>query len=260
MRLCCLFVAKLGQLEKSIKVGAVSYLNTKPLLYGFQDRIGRYSIEMVLDYPSKIAELLTQNRIDIGLVPIAIWPQLNTPVRIGNYGIAADGAVVSVALFSNTPLTQIKKIHLDYQSKTSVALVKILCKEYWHIEPEFVQAEEGYESGLPSGEAAVIIGDRAFFAYTAYAFQYDLALEWKNYTGLPFVFAAWLAQQKFEEDFILAFNNMNEKGLKHLEDVVAQHHLHAYDLNTYYTKNIQYKLTDFHIQGMHLFLEKMQNL
>ncbi|MEP7319377.1 MAG: MqnA/MqnD/SBP family protein, partial [Panacibacter sp.] len=120
---------------KKIKVGAVSYLNTKPLLYG----IKRWpelmeQIELVEDYPSNIAAMLVEGTIDMGLVPVAVIPRLKEWHIITDYCIGADGDVASVCLFSEVPMEKIEKVLLDYQSKTSVNLAKILLKAYWKIE------------------------------------------------------------------------------------------------------------------------------
>ena len=115
------------------RVGAVSYLNTKPLIYGFEKGMMQDEVELVIDYPSKIADALVNNEIDIGLVPVAVLPQMKNHYFVGDYGIACNGEVATVCLFSEVPLEEIETVQLDYQSRTSVALLKILLKEHWKI-------------------------------------------------------------------------------------------------------------------------------
>jgi chorismate dehydratase len=113
-------------LDKRWRIGAVSYLNTRPLLLGIEQESFLKSIDLVKSYPAKIAQDLLEGQIDIGLVPVAILPQLSDPHIVSNYVIGANGAVASVALFSEVPIDEIKSIYLDYQSRTSVQLLKIL--------------------------------------------------------------------------------------------------------------------------------------
>ncbi|HNK30623.1 MAG TPA: hypothetical protein PKG65_16940, partial [Ferruginibacter sp.] len=109
-------------MAQKIKVGAVSYLNTKPLIYGFEQGLMKDEVELLIDYPSKIASLLQTNQVDIGLVPVAIIPTLEEHHIISDYCIGCDGEVASVCLFSEVPLAEVSTILLDYQSRTSVAL------------------------------------------------------------------------------------------------------------------------------------------
>ena len=95
-------------------------------------------LDLLIDYPANIARLLLTDEIDVGLVPVAIIPSLKEHHIIADYGIGCDGAVASVCLFSDVPLNEIKSILLDYQSRTSVALLKVLLKEHWKISPELL--------------------------------------------------------------------------------------------------------------------------
>ena len=113
-----------------MRVGAVSYLNTKPLLYGLQHHAISESIELIEDYPANLARALEENTIDIGLVPVAVIPKLPEAHIISNYCIGATGPVASVSIFSQVPMESITSVYLDYQSKTSVNLARILLKNY----------------------------------------------------------------------------------------------------------------------------------
>jgi len=243
-----------GNAARKIRVGAVSYLNTKPLIYGFEKGMMQDEIDLVIDYPSKIAQSLLDNTIDIGLVPVAIIPEMKEYHIIGEYCIAADGPVASVCLFSEVPLEDITTVLLDYQSRTSVMLVQYLIKEYWKITPEFKLAEEGFINAIKGNTAAVVIGDRAFRQRTVSPYVYDLGEAWKNHTGLPFVFAAWVSNQPMPESFIQQFDQANQYGFDHLQEVLSANPYDIFDLKKYYTHIIQYHLDGPKRKGLQQFL------
>jgi chorismate dehydratase len=239
-----------------MRVGAVSYLNTKPLLYGLQHHAISESIELIEDYPANLARALEENTIDIGLVPVAVIPKLPEAHIISNYCIGATGPVASVSIFSQVPMESITSVYLDYQSKTSVNLARILLKKYWKQDVLLLEASSNFMDLIDGSTAAVIIGDRALEKYNSYAYRYDLAEAWINYTGKPFVFATWVANKPIDEVFIANFNEANGIGLKNIDSVVEQlsHKNNSYDLHTYFTKNISYTLDAAKKEGMAQFL------
>lgn len=238
----------------TIKAGAVSYLNTKPLIYGFENGLMQDQVELEIGYPSKIAQALLDNRIDIGLVPVAIIPEMKAFHIIGNYCIAADGPVASVCLFSEVPVENISTVLLDYQSRTSVMLVQYLFKEYWKTAPVFKNATEDFIDHINGATAAVVIGDRALEQRHHYPFVYDLGEAWKDHTGLPFVFAAWISNKPMSKAFTEDFDRANQYGFDHLRQVINEHPYPHFDLEKYYTQCIQYRLDDAKRQGLELFL------
>lgn len=242
-------------MKAKIKVAAVSYLNTKPLLYGIEHSDVVDDMELHLDYPSKLAERLKNNEIDMALLPVAAMPGISGVRVVSDYGIASDGNVASVAIFSQVPMEEIESVYLDYQSRTSVRLAQLLLEEYWEKKVEFKQAPENYIDYINGANAGVIIGDRALKQYTNFEYVYDLATAWKEYTGLDFVFAAWIANKDLPEDFLIRFNAANAEGLNHIDEVIAQNSFPYYDLRTYYTENIKYRLDDAKLKGMNKFLE-----
>ena len=238
-----------------IRVGAVSYLNTKPLLYGIvrsQELLAQ--IDLVIDYPSRIAAMLVQGKLDVGLIPVAAIPQLKEWHIIGDYCIGAEKAVASVCLFSDVPLHNIERVLLDYQSRTSVNLCKILLKHYWKIDPVLEDAKEDFREHIQGTMAGVVIGDRALEQRLTSPYIYDLAETWRQFTGLPFVFAAWIANKELPEDFCRLFNEANAVGLNELDKVVAENPYPVYDLHTYFGENISYHLTDEKKKGLEKFL------
>ena len=216
-------------------------------------------IELMKAYPAQIAQALLDDTIDIGLVPVAVIPLLKQPQLVSKYVIGTEGEVASVALFSQVPMDQIEKVYLDYQSRTSVALAKILFKQYWKKEVEFLTATEDYISQIKGNTAGIIIGDRALASLDKYEYIYDLGSAWKAYTGLPFVFAAWVANKPLPEEFMEAFDAANAYGLDKLDEVIAliPASQQVYDLHKYYTDNISYELTDEKRAGLAKFLEAL---
>ncbi len=244
-------------MQTKIRVGAVSYLNTKPLVYGFEHGMMAEKVNLKIDYPSRIATMLLENTIDVGLVPVAIIPEMKEHYIISDYCIGCDGEVASVCLFSEVPLEKIEKILLDYQSRTSIELLKILIKEYWKINPVFEETSGEYQSKISGATTALIIGDRALQQRKISTYIYDLGLEWKKFTGLPFVFAAWVSNKKLDEDFITSFNEANSFGLNKIAQIVKNNSYPTFDLKNYYTKYIRYHLDDAKRKALEVFIKKL---
>lgn len=239
-----------------IRVGTVNYLNTKPLEYGLKKQPIFDKIELVDDYPAHLADMLLQGTIDVGLIPVAAIPKLSEYYIVGDYCIGTEGEVASVCLFSEVPIEEIKKVYLDYQSRSSVALLKWLMKESWGNSPELILAtDENYRSEIKGTTAGLVIGDRALAQRKISTFIYDLGLEWKKITGLPFVFAAWVSTKKLPEEFIDMFNKANATGLEHIDEIVAANPFDIYDLKKYYTIHINYILDASKRKAMQKFLE-----
>lgn len=212
-------------------------------------------MELLLDYPANLAQSLQKGDIDMALMPVAAMPGIPGARIVSDYGIAADGNVASVCIFSQVPMEEIETVYLDYQSRTSVRLAQLLLEQYWKKTVVFKPAPENYIEYINGTTAGVIIGDRALKQLSNFEYVYDLATEWKAFTGLPFVFAAWIANKDLPQDFLEAFNNANAEGLKHIDEVVAENPFPYYDLHTYYTKNIHYLLTEEKKAGLNKFLE-----
>jgi len=246
-------------LERKWRIGAVSYLNTRPLLFGIEQSELMSQIELIKTYPAIIAQDLIDGNLDMGLVPVAVIPLLKEAHLVSKYCIGAESAVASVCIFSDVPMEQIDKVYLDYQSRTSVQLAKILLQQFWKKEVEFINAVEGYIYEIKGTSAGVIIGDRALLARSKFKYVYDLAEGWIEHTGLPFVFATWIANKPIPDDFIKAFDLANENGLTHIDDVIASipDATNSYDLHTYFTKNISYDFNEQKKKGLALFLKSL---
>jgi chorismate dehydratase len=242
-----------------IRVGIVNYLNTKPLIYGLEREPVKDMIELVGAYPSRLAQMLMDNEIDVGLIPVAAIPDLPSYHIIGNYCIGTEGETASVCLFSEVPIKEIETVYLDYQSRSSVALLKWLIKEYWGIHPEIIQAEdEGYRKKIKGATAGLVIGDRALEQRKISTFIYDLGSEWRAITSLPFVFATWVSTKPLPDDFVQAFDAANAMGLKHIDEIVANTPFDLYDLKKYYTLHLSYQLDERKREGMKKFLRLIE--
>lgn len=241
-----------------IKVGAVNYLNTKPLIYGFEQGMMNDEVELLLDYPAAIAQKLLTNEIDVGLVPIAILPKLHPHYIVGDYCIGCNGEVASVCLFSEVPLQEIDTILLDYQSRTSVQLLQILLKEHWKVLPRLIAAYPNYEKDIKGNVAGLVIGDRAFKQWLTSKYIYDLGQAWKDMTNMPFVFAAWLSTKKMHDDFVKQFNAANGLGLNYIDEIAKANSIAEYDLATYYKKNLEYRIDEEKIKAVQFFIGKLK--
>ena len=241
-------------MKEKIRVAAVNYLNAKPLLWGLQHHPVNGQIEWMTDYPARVADDLREGRADISLMPVAAMPAIPGSYVVGNYGIAAGDNVVSVAIFSQVPMEEIKTVYLDYQSRTSVRLAQLLLQHFWKKDVAFLPAPEDYIARIEGTTAGVIIGDRALMALPKFPYSYDLSKGWSAWQGLPFVFAAWIATRPLPEAFVAAFDAAQAEGLQNLETVIGENPFPPYSLHTYYTENIRYTLGPKEREGLQKFL------
>lgn len=238
-----------------LRLTAVSYLNTKPFIYGLLRSDFANDISLSLDIPSVCAQKLLNGEADIALTPVAIIPELGQSWLISEYCIGAIGPVRSVCLFANQPVENLEQIYLDFHSRTSVALVQVLCKYYWKVKPEFIPASEGFEQKIGGKIGAVVIGDRAFGLEKKFSFVYDLGEAWTNWTGLPFVFAAWISRKPIEESVLQQFNAALASGLDRLPELMQiLPAMPGVDLEHYFRNNISYQLDDAKWAGLNKFL------
>ena len=232
----------------------MSYLNTKPLLYGIERSTVMGEIELIIDYPSKIGDMLLRNEIDMGLVPVAVISGMTEYYINGNYCIGSDGPVASVCLFSDVPMPEVRTVLLDYQSKTSVRLARILLECHWKLKPELVDARVGFQERIKGTTAGIVIGDRAFRQRKVSPYVYDLGEAWKEMTGLPFVFAAWISNKPLDQAFIGRFDEANRYGVSCIDKVVAANPFPLFDLHEYFTRCLTYSLSARHRLGLQKFV------
>ncbi len=235
-----------------IKISAVSYTNTKPFVYGITHSPIIDQVDLSLDIPSDCANKLIDNQVDIGLVPVAALLRIPDYKIISNYCIGANGPVNSVFIFSEKSIEEIRTIRLDDQSRTSNNLALVLLKNYWKSSAEIVEGV---------ADAFVQIGDRTFGKAYQYPYAYDLAEEWKNFTGLPFAFAVWASNKPIEEDFIAELNQALKMGLNHRKEMILEmNKLPNFNLEDYLLKHLDFNLDDKKRDAIKLFLQLIEKL
>jgi len=242
-----------------LKISAVSYLNTKPFLYGLERTSVKDKIDLCLDIPSVCAQKLLDKEVDLGLVPVAILPKMEKSYIISDYCIGAVGAVRTVCLLSHRPIETVKRVYLDYHSRTSAQLSQYLLKNYWKITPEILQAPQGYEKNIASDTAALIIGDRVVDFEENFAYQYDLAELWQKHTNYPFVFAVWASHRPISEELQQELNTAFGLGMQHLPAIAHQfnHPSPNFDVYEYYTKYISYNFDAAKRNALCYFLQQI---
>lgn len=236
-------------------MGAVSYLNTKPLLYGIRHSSILKDIDLIIEYPARIADMLLKDEIDMGLVPVAIIPEMKEYYINGDYCIGSDGPVASVCLFSETPIEKVERVLMDYQSRTSVQLAAVLLERYWKTSPQLINAGQDFRDHIRGTTAGVVIGDRALEQRRISPYVYDLGEAWKAMTSLPFVFAAWISNKPLDVGFIRQWDKANLFGLEHIDRVVEENPYPVFDLHQYFTHCLDYRLDDLKRQGLRQFLQ-----
>lgn len=241
-----------------MKVYSISYLNSIPFVYGLEQ--SKLDISLFLDIPSRCAEKLQSKEADLALVPVAILPTLDEAHVVSPFCISSDGVVQTVCLFSDVPFEEIDTILLDYHSKTSNALVQLLCKHYWKISPRFKETKADFEENISGKTAGVIIGDRAYRYRDVFNFKYDLSEEWKKYSDLPFVFACWVSTKPLSSTFEQEFSAALKYGIANMDVALAEKSNQfdtAIDKRNYLTEVISYELNDDKRKSIQLFLDLM---
>lgn len=219
-------------------------------------------VDLQRDIPSECARKLINNEVDLGLVPIAVIPQINNAQIVSNYCIGAIGKVKSVLLVSDVPLEEIESIYLDYHSRTSVRLCQLLSEEYWKISPNFVKTKPGFEVQIKGKIAGVIIGDRTFNLPKQFNYVYDLSEEWMKWQKLPFVFAAWVSNKPLDKQFLQKFNQVLKLGVNNIEKAVAKYQIDLISQSAqieYLNNDISYNLDESKRKGLELFLNNIDS-
>jgi len=250
--------------NKRVKISIVNYTNTLPFKWALKRSELLNDIDLQEDIPSICAQKLKYRQVDLALVPVALLGELTHYHVETDFCIGAFKKVDSVKLYSEVPLVQIESITLDYQSRSSITLTKVLCKFFWNISPKFVDAIPGFEKDTKHRHASVVIGDRTFDLNGKYNYEYDLAEEWFKFTGLPFVFAAWVSTEKIDANFLTEFNAVLKYGVDHTGDAINENAgnlaLSKEKALEYLTARIDYRLDDAKKEAMQIFLDYIKKL
>ena len=250
---------------EKIRISAVRYANTYPFIYGLTESGFDKKAILETDHPADCATKLINGMADIGLIPVAILPLLKESYIIGDYCIGARGNVRTVQLMTNSDLKDVDTVYLDYRSRTSVNLVKVLARNKWKRKFIWEETTVGFDFvKIKKNEAVVLIGDQCFEFENNYKVKFDLAGEWKAFSGLPFVFACWTANRLLPADFIEDFNAALTRGVKNIDLVVERFSktgpITGPDLKAYLTENIDFDLNDEKRNAMKYFLELLKEL
>jgi chorismate dehydratase len=251
--------------KKKIRISAVNFANTYPFIFGLTESGFDKKVILTTDHPAECAAKLASGKVDIGLIPVAAIPSVRDPHIITDYCLGAYGKVRTVMLLSNSPFEKVSKINLDFRSRSSVNLAKVLAKNAWNREFIWKDTTEGFDFlNIPDDEANVLIGDRCFEYENRFAYRLDLAEEWFMFTGLPFAFACWTSNKKLSPDFILEFNEALAVGVNNIQAVVEEYGksgtIKGNDLYIYLTKNMNFDLNDEKRKAIDLFLEYIKKL
>ena len=248
------------------KIGAISFLNSRPLFYGIERGINCQGLELSYDLPAVSSEKVAAGLLDVAIVPTIQYARIEGLKIVPGMSISSVGSVGSVNLFCNCPLQEISRIAVDERSRTSVALLKILCRDLYNIQPEFLPMPPEGSTMLAENDACLIIGDNALYFRGDYSEMRDLSSDWFELTGLPFVFAFLAGGSKsfgpaqvsqLQQSLALGLKNTGEIARSHLVDGVEN----LVEVNRrYLEENINYQLSDKHLEGLKLYYRKAAEL
>jgi chorismate dehydratase len=244
-----------------LRVGIVNFLNSKPLAWGFLK--GHHADLFAPSYhpPALVARMLGQGNLDIGLIPSIEVQRIPNLRVLPDMCVGAKQEVRSVVLVSRGPVEEIRRVALDQNSRTSSTLVRILLRERWGLDPEYLHERPDPERMLSEADAALIIGDPALRLDREKYHVIDLAAEWRTLTGLPFVFAVWAVRPEVEiPDLPFYFKSSLRYGLSSLDTLVreaaAELGLDTSEVRTYLTENLHFFLRAEEIEGLEEFYRR----
>lgn len=245
--------------QTTMKIGAVSYLNSRPLIEGLQSLLP--SAELRLDYPSRLADALAAETLDVALIPSVEYFRRTGYEIISDACVAARGPVMSVKLYCRVHPGLVRRLALDEGSRTSAALAKVILAERYGVIPQTESLPMDASAADTTADAVLLIGDRAMHSPNErFEEVMDLGQLWYDWTGLPFVFAMWVARRDAETDGIEeALSKARDQGLANISAIARKEAPRlglSYDVAmTYLTKNLHYHLTSAERSGLRLFCE-----
>lgn len=244
---------------RTIRIGAVSYLNSKPLIEGLD--AATPDAELILDYPSCLADQLADGQLDVALIPSIEYFRNPGHEVVSNGCVATHGAVLSVKMYSRVHPGDVKTLALDAGSRTSAALVQIILNEKYGVRPQLVPLSMEQTTADTDADAILLIGDRAMHEPDeTFVETWDLGEEWLNWTGLPFVFAMWVVRSEFDDpDIERALCDARDRGIASLEPI-AFREAAALGIDEaaafeYLYNNLHFKLGAAERRGLKLFYE-----
>jgi len=257
---------------RRLRISAISYLNTAPLMWDFEHGDVRRKFDISYTLPSSCARSLAEGTADIGIIPAAAYAQIPGLRILPDVAIASRRAVRSILLVSQIPVELVRTVALDSSSMTSVALTKVLFEKWLGGGRTFVAMEPDVERMLAECDAGLVIGDPALQVDRRRYHTLDLAEEWIRYTGKPFVFAFWtvrgeaLREADPGQDLAAVFRESRDHGLEAgsldqiARDWAPRLHLSEDDVRTYLTENIHYRLDAGCLEGLRLFFQYAEEI
>jgi chorismate dehydratase len=245
---------------KLLRIGSVSYLNAKPLIYGLERA---RDLELDLAIPAKLIDGLSDGVYDVALLPAIDYQRMDGLRVVPSGGIGSDGTTLTVRIFSAVPIEQIRTLACDADSHTSVALARILLAERHQCAPEFIVKDSRAMAGC---DARLLIGDKVVCEEPEnMPFQLDLGEGWKALTGLPFLFAVWVARQGVAlGDLPARLKQAREQGMQHIDEIIERHAIPrgwpGEVARQYLTRNLQFEVGARQLEAMRLFHSKAAGL
>jgi len=243
-----------------IRIGAVGYLNARPLTWALDASPEKWAIRY--DLPSVCSSLLHAGQVDLGLVPSIDYLQDPDYRFVPGVGIGSRGPIASVALYTRVPVERISSIALDTSSRTSVTLIRVLCRHRFSISPEFVAHGPDLRAMVGAADAGLLIGDPAFEAdHTALGLRkVDLGEEWTAMTGLPFIYAAWTGRSgALTAADVTALQQAQQVGLQSVDAIAAEYGRGDAERTAraaaYLRQNVKYGLGADEAAGLQMFLD-----
>jgi chorismate dehydratase len=250
---------------KPVRIGAVGYLNARPLTWALDRRPDRW--QMRYDLPSVCAGLLHAGDVDLGLIPSIEYLHASDYRFVPGVGIGSRGPVASVALYTRVPLERIGRIALDTSSRTSVTLIRVLCRHHFRIEPAFIQHGPDLAAMTGDHDAGLLIGDPAFDVdHAALGLtKIDLGAEWTAMTGLPFIYAAWTGRAGvIGSEQVSWLQEARDEGVRDTEAIAAEYGrgdaARAARAAVYLRDNVKYGLGPDEAAGLQMFLDYAADL
>jgi len=271
-----------------LRVSIVEFLNTAPLVWSLTDGplAGRYDLSFTV--PSQCAQELRTGAADIAIIPAIEYQRMDGVVALPGMAVAAKGEVRSILVVAKKPIEMARRIALDTSSRSSVALVQLLCRNFWGISPEFIRSAPDPAAMLAQADAALVIGDPALRIAVKVEqlsrkkpmagfccgnnpddqvvpgvdslYVYDVAHQWREMTARPCVLALWVARDdaatpEVVDDFLAS----KEYGLDHIRDIAEgaslKLDLPAPALERYLRDNIDFSLDDDNLAGLNLYYQ-----
>jgi chorismate dehydratase len=239
---------------RTLRIGSVGYLNAKPLVYGLESAA---DVRLSFDVPSKLLDGLRAGRYDVSLLPVIDYQRLDDLVIIPAGGIGCDGPTLTVRIFSRVPIERIKTLACDPDSHTSVALARIVLAKHYDLRPEFIGLRR--RAAHPRDEAQLLIGDKVVCEEpVGYDHQIDLGAAWKAMTGLPFVFATWMARRGVDAARLSErLTQARTAGLEHIGDIIESEAIPrgwpALLARQYLTENLKYDMGEAQLTAIRQF-------